>query len=192
MDQWLMQLLSEQAGFDLLTMGRPEGPQCYCYVNGLLRRYLKLLRDNYPCVVVDCEAGMEYLSRLTVDDVDILVMTAEPTGVGLATARRIAELSYQLPLRVGRRMLALNKVRSSLDDGPQPVSLVQGPGDLPSGVQTVVHVPYDSDLARRSCWGQPIDDSAGSTSREAVATLTRACLGLTSGPPVTLHKETVT
>ena len=47
-------------------MGRPEGPNCYCYVNGLLRRYLKLLRDNYPCVVVDCEAGMEHLSRLRV------------------------------------------------------------------------------------------------------------------------------
>ncbi len=58
MDQWLSELVSEQIGFDLLTMGRPEGPHCYCYVNGLLRRYLKLLRDNYPVVVVDCEAGM--------------------------------------------------------------------------------------------------------------------------------------
>ena len=34
MDQWLAELLSEQIGFDLLTMGRPEGPHCYCYVNG--------------------------------------------------------------------------------------------------------------------------------------------------------------
>ena len=113
MGQWLAELLSEQVGFDLLTMGRPEGPHCYCYVNGLLRRYLKLLRDNYPYVIVDCEAGMEYLSRLTVDDVNTLVMVAEPTGVGMATARRIAELSTKLPLRVGQLILAVNKIPSA-------------------------------------------------------------------------------
>jgi len=27
----------EAEGFDLLTMGKPEGPGCYCFVNNLLR-----------------------------------------------------------------------------------------------------------------------------------------------------------
>ena len=30
----------EAKGFDLLSMGRPEGPKCYCYVNNLLRGFL--------------------------------------------------------------------------------------------------------------------------------------------------------
>lgn len=169
LDQWLAELLSEQVGFDLLTMGRPEGPHCYCYVNGMLRRYLKLLRDNYPYVVVDCEAGMEYLSRLTVDDVDTLVLTAEQTAVGLTTIGRIAALSYQLPIRVGRRVLALNKL-ALLDPS-------SAPPDLPD-VQAVVQIPFDADLARRSADGDPIDDHAGAGSRAAIARLARDCLSL--------------
>jgi len=138
LDQWLMELLSEQVGFDLLTMGRPEGPQCYCYVNGLLRRYLKLLRHNYAYVVVDCEAGMEYLSRLTVDDVDTLVLTAEPTRVGLTTAQRIAEISHRLPLQVRRRLLVLNKVQpAGADTGP-----AFSAAEL-SWIPSVIHVPFD-------------------------------------------------
>ncbi|KKL12516.1 hypothetical protein LCGC14_2534970, partial [marine sediment metagenome] len=109
MDQWLAELLVEEVGFDLLTMGRPEGPKCYCYVNGLLRRYLSLLKKNYACVLVDCEAGMEYLSRLVIDDVSTLVLVAEATPVGLTTARRISELADSLDLVIGRRILAINK-----------------------------------------------------------------------------------
>ena len=173
MDQWLAELLSEQIGFDLLTMGRPEGPHCYCYVNGLLRRYLKLLRDNYPCVVVDCEAGMEHLSRLTVDDVTTLVLVAEPTGVGLTTAKRIAHLSTKLPIRVGRRVLAVNKMQPSSEE----VDLADSPDELPT-IHSVVHVPFDDDLASRSVRGDLIDDDAGATAREAIAKLARECLGL--------------
>ncbi len=168
--QWLAELLSEQTGFDLLTMGRPEGPQCYCYINGLLRRYLKLLRGNYPFVVVDCEAGMEYLSRLTVDDVDALILVAEPTNVGLATAGRIAELSGKLPIRVGRRILAWNKVQSA----PGGVGQLEGFGPPP--VQAVVQVPFDGDLARRASCGEAVDQTAGSAARDAVAQLVRECV----------------
>ena len=177
MDQWLAELLSEQAGFDLLTMGRPEGPNCYCYVNGLLRRYLKLLRDNYPYVVVDCEAGMEYLSRLTVDDVDTLVLTAEPTGIGLTTAKRICQLSEKLPIHVARRTLVLNKVPPAGEE----IDLATWSAELPA-IQTVVRVPFDPDLERRSRSGEPIDDRAGSVAREAIAELTRDCLVLSAGP----------
>ncbi|MFV2066416.1 MAG: AAA family ATPase [Pirellulales bacterium] len=177
MDQWLAELVSEQVGFDLLTMGRPEGPNCYCYVNGLLRRYLKLLRDNYPCVVVDCEAGMEHLSRLTVDDVNTLVLVAEPTGVGLATAKRIAHLSEKLPIRVGQRILAVNKARESATN----LDLAQQFADLPA-LRVGVQVPFDEDLADRSYRGEPIDENAGLAARQAISELTRECLAPASGP----------
>jgi len=162
MDQYLAELLNEQAGYDLLTMGRPEGPKCYCYVNGLLRRYLSLLRKSYAYILVDCEAGMEYLSRLVVDDVESLVLVAESTPIGLATARRIAKLADSLSVKVQRRILALNKV----PPGWEPA--------LPLDVQDI-----STDLSDRCAAGRPVDEEAGTVARPAVAELTDRCLGIT-------------
>ncbi len=185
MDQYLAELLGEHVGFDLLAMGRPEGRKCYCYVNGLLRRYLSLLRNNYACVVVDCEAGMEYLSRLVIDDVETLVLVAEATPVGLTTVRRISDLADSLGLQVKRRILVVNKVGQVIDGSPIPFEVP----DLP-GVETVIEVPYDSDLAGRCARGEPIDEKAGERSRRAVEELAARCLGLNSGQGLsTIQKE---
>jgi len=175
MDQWLAELLVEEPGFDMLTMGRPEGPKCYCYVNGLLRRYLSLLRTNYACVIVDCEAGMEYLSRLVIDEVRTLVLVAEPTPVGLTTVRRISELADSLDLHIRRRVLAINKVGQY---GPAPA-----PPELP-GVAHVVEVPFDADLARRCAAGEPVDDAAGFDARAAIEALADHCMA-----PSGLHES---
>jgi CO dehydrogenase maturation factor len=172
MDQWLAELLVEEKGFDLLTMGRPEGPKCYCYVNGLLRRYLKLLRENYPFVVVDCEAGMEYLSRLTVDDVDSLVLVAEDTPVGLRTAHHIANLARSLPIRLGKLILAINKVGLA-----EPSALAEWPkAELPAA-GAMVKVPFDAKLAERSARGDPMDPPAGSAAGSAIQELAAYCMG---------------
>jgi len=167
LDRWLAETLVEESGFDLLTMGRPEGPKCYCYVNGLLRRYLKELRANYAVTVVDCEAGMEYLSRLTLEEVDTLVMVAENTPVGLASARRIAKLADSLPVRVRRRVLAVNKL------GP---SGALTPNFERPAAEALAWIPYDEDIYRRCAEGRPIDAYAGTTARPAVEELTRLCV----------------
>jgi len=106
----LAECLVEAEGFDLLTMGRPEGPSCYCYVNSLLRDALVALTKNYPVTVVDNEAGMEHLSRLNTARLDCLVVVAEPTPVSARAAARIAALTEELPVAVGRRVLVWNKV----------------------------------------------------------------------------------
>ena len=156
MDQWLAELLSEHAGFDLITMGRPEGRKCYCYVNGLLRRYLSLLRNNYACVLVDCEAGMEYLSRLVIDDVEALILVAEPTPIGLTTVQRMSELADSLDLNVKRRILAINKVGIP----GVPVPDLSATSEI-HGIDQVVQIPFDTDLASRCARGEPVDENAG-------------------------------
>ena len=75
----IQRTITEADGFDLITMGRPEGPRCYCYVNNLLRKFLDTLSRNYAAVVVDNEAGMEHLSRRTTNDVDFLIAVMNPT-----------------------------------------------------------------------------------------------------------------
>ena len=172
MDLYLAELLSEQEGFDLLTMGRPEGPKCYCYVNGLLRRYLSLLARNYACILVDCEAGMEYLSRLVVEDVRTLVLVAQATPVGLTTVGRIVELAKSLPMRVERRVLAVNHTLP----GPMADPAIARRLSQAAEIHDVVHVPFDEDVSRRCVQGLPIDEQTGPAARSAVAELAECCL----------------
>ena len=96
----IQQAITEADGFDLLTMGRPEGPDCYCAVNNLLRQFLNKLSSAYDFVVIDNEAGMEHLSRRTTNDVDFLCIVAEATALGTLTAKRIFDLARQLPISV--------------------------------------------------------------------------------------------
>jgi CO dehydrogenase maturation factor len=103
------QCLVETKGFDLITMGRPEGPGCYCYANNLLRDILKTLSDNYQFVVIDNEAGMEHLSRRTTQQIDYLLIVSDPTVRGIQTAGRINRLLRELDTRVGKRFLVINR-----------------------------------------------------------------------------------
>ena len=109
----LEESIVEANGFDLLTMGRPEGAACYCYVNSLLRSALSKLRSNYRATVLDNEAGMEHLSRMNTDAIDTLVVVSEPTAASARAASRICALADRLPVTVRRKVLVWNKTRSS-------------------------------------------------------------------------------
>ena len=78
----VQEALTETKGFDLIAMGRPEGPGCYCAANTLARKCLDLLTGNYQYIVIDNEAGMEHFSRLTTRDVDLLFIRLgfQPAG----------------------------------------------------------------------------------------------------------------
>ncbi len=111
----IQRAITESEGFDLITMGRPEGPRCYCAVNNLLRKSLDELSRNYATVVVDNEAGMEHLSRRTTNDVDVLVVVMNPTLPSIRAAQRILELSRQLPVRIARRVALVNRAGAAGD-----------------------------------------------------------------------------
>ena len=96
----MQQSITEASGFDLLTMGRPEGPDCYCAVNNMLRTFLDKLTSQYQFVIIDNEAGMEHLSRRTTNNVDLLCIVAEPTPLGVLTTQRIFDLAKELPISV--------------------------------------------------------------------------------------------
>ena len=114
----IQQMLTESKGFDLLTMGQPEGPDCYCAANNLLRQFLDKLSNSYDFVVVDNEAGMEHLSRRTTNNVDFLFVLAEPSPIGQITAKRIFQLAKTLPINVGKMGIVWNRAEAAqqLDD----------------------------------------------------------------------------
>jgi CO dehydrogenase maturation factor len=112
------QALVEEDSYDLLAMGRPEGPGCYCAANNMLRQSIDRLSKSYRYVVIDNEAGLEHLSRRTTQDVDLLLIVSDPTIRGLATAERVAQLIHELKSRVGDIRLMVNRVPTNEEGEP--------------------------------------------------------------------------
>ena len=107
----LQEAVVETPNFDLIVMGRPEGAGCYCAANSLLTLYLDKLLDNYKFVVIDNEAGMEHISRLTTNNVDLLLVISDTTRRGMQAAARIIDLTHELRLNIKREYVLINQVK---------------------------------------------------------------------------------
>jgi len=141
--------LRETRDFDLIAMGRPEGSGCYCYANNLLRDILKTLSDNYKIVVIDNEAGMEHLSRRTVQKIDTLLLVSDPSARGVRAAGKISKLLSELDTRVGKKLLVLNRVKGSIPDVLDKIIDEQG-------LHLFSSIPEDDTLLRMDQTGKPI------------------------------------
>ncbi len=114
-DYQVQTIIQEEEGFDLLTMGKPEGPGCYCYVNNVLRGVLAKVISDYDYVVIDNEAGLEHLARKTTRFTDALIIVSDATSVGLKTAKNIEALTKQLDVKTGARYLLINRLIGEFD-----------------------------------------------------------------------------
>jgi CO dehydrogenase maturation factor len=126
MEMKLADAVVEGEGFDLIAMGRPEGAGCYCAANNLLSMYLARLIDNYPYMVMDNEAGMEHISRLTTNNVDVLLIVSDPSIRGIDAAGRINTLVDELKVRAVKRFLIVNQARDGLAGSLQQAIEEQG------------------------------------------------------------------
>lgn len=115
-DYQVQQSIIESKGFDLIVMGRPEGPGCYCAANNIIRKYTDKLSETYPYVVIDNEAGMEHLSRRTTHRVNLLLIVSDSTVKGIQTAKRINNLVDELNLDIEKRRLIINRVPGNNED----------------------------------------------------------------------------
>ena len=141
----------ESTGFDLLVMGRQEGPGCYCYLNNVLRNFLDMLTDDYPYVVVDNEAGMEHLSRRTTKKIDLLLVVSDHSVKAARAAGRIVELAQELELSVGKKFLILNRAPAEIADGVKDEI-------GRSGLEILTELPQDEKIAQTDAEGGSIID----------------------------------
>ena len=148
LDYELQGCLAEGRGIDLIEMGRPEGPACYCSANHLLRNYMDKLMGAYRTVVVDNEAGMEHLSRRTTRDVDLLLIVSDATQVGIRSAERIRALITELKLPVRRIALVVNRTAGL----PSPVETAIAA----DGLELAGLVPDDPSVAEYELAGRPL------------------------------------
>jgi len=162
----LNQAVAEQKGIDLVSMGRPEGPGCYCSANSILRDVLERLTGNYRYVAIDNEAGMEHLSRRTANRIDVLIMVSDPSMKGVRTVKSLFELVAELGLPVVKKYIVMSRVQN-LD--PRLESALQ---EIP--VPLLGLMPEDEkvrefDLEMKSFLELPDDNPAARTADQMLA-----------------------
>lgn len=154
----IQEALVEREGFDLIAMGRPEGPGCYCAANTLARKCIDLLAGNYRYVVIDNEAGMEHFSRMTTRHVDLLFLVSDPTVRGVLAAARIRDLIRELNLEVGESFLLLNRVQNGIE---AEITSAADKASLPvAGMIPADPIVYEYDLKGRPTAMLPRDADA--------------------------------
>jgi CO dehydrogenase maturation factor len=154
MEMKLEQAVVESKGFDLLVMGRPEGPGCYCAANTLLTNYLERLLHNYAYLVIDNEAGMEHISRLTTNNIDLLLVVSDPTRRGVQAASRIFGLTEELGLNITRKLLLINQAREG-----QKRSIEDSVKEF--GLQLSGIIPEDESVREFDLAGKPTTGLSG-------------------------------
>ncbi|MBI4495465.1 MAG: AAA family ATPase [Deltaproteobacteria bacterium] len=159
----LHEILVESPGVDLMVMGRPEGPGCYCYANHILRRHLDFLASNYPFVVMDNEAGMEHLSRRTTQGVDHLLFLSDYSIRGVRTVGRIRELIEELRLSIREKHLVVDRAPAELAPAFRKEMELQG-------IPLLGTVPLDPLILEYDLEGKPLLElPEGSSAVAAVA-----------------------
>ena len=149
-EQELHDALTEEDDFDLLVMGRSQGQGCYCFVNGLLQREILSLKDNYPYIVVDNEAGMEHISRGILPQIDTAILVSDCSRRGIQAAGRIAKLMEEIDIQPKTVGLIVNRApNGELNDGTKEEIANQGLTLL--GV-----IPSDDTIYQYDCDGEPI------------------------------------
>jgi CO dehydrogenase maturation factor len=146
MEMRIQESLVEAEGFDLIIMGRPEGQGCYCAANTLLTQFIEKLSQNYPYLVVDNEAGMEHISRLTTREIDVLLIVSDSSRRGLQAAIRIGELTRELGLKIEKRLVIINRAeKEDLPDLKSWETLLQDQGLTLLGVIPKDEMIYEFD-----------------------------------------------
>jgi CO dehydrogenase maturation factor len=132
--------LVESDDFDLIAMGRSEGPGCYCYANNVLKAVLNAMVSRYPYVVLDNEAGLENLSRRIVNKVSLLVIVTDPTILGFETVRRLHKLSGEMEIAYDNLAIVVNRLRrQELPAGAEELRIA-------TGADIIVGLPEDKDI----------------------------------------------
>jgi CO dehydrogenase maturation factor len=141
--------ISESKKLDLITMGRGEGPECYCYPNVVIRKLIDDWAKNYSFVIMDNEAGMEHLSRRTTQNIDEMILVSDHSVKGLRAVARIRDLIAELKLVIKRESVIINLVAGGIDP------LLSAEMDRLGMVPTAT-IPVDEDLKRFDLEQRPL------------------------------------
>ena len=152
----IAEIIKEEEQYDLLVMGRPEGQGCYCSVNHIVRRVIDTLAKNYDYTIIDCEAGLEHLSRRTTRDIDLMLVVLDTTQKSLKTALRLRKIATEIDVDVKRLMNIANKIQDS-----DEAMIIEKAKKYDLEIEQII--PFDSSIYEYDLKGIPIIDLPDTT-----------------------------
>ena len=160
----------------LLVTGRIEaaGVGCMCDPHAIARGLIMRAHSEADDVVTDMEAGLEHLSRGTVEYVDVLLIVLEPYYRSLETGSRAQKLAAQLG--VPRIYAVGSKVRTEAER--QAIADFCARHDL----DFIAHIPYDETVPQADLLGiSPLDLNPQSLAVQAIQDLAQTLDHLVRG-----------
>lgn len=157
----VQEAVNEMKDFDLVVMGRPEGPGCYCYVNNLLRGIIEKITKGYDFIIIDNAAGMEHISRRTTGEINKLLVVSDYSVPGVRSARRIYELAKELKIKINGAYLIINKVSGPLEPIAEEIEK--------TGLSVAGSIPYDEEIVDWNISGGSIFDLSDEPVRNEIA-----------------------
>ncbi len=148
----IAEIIEEEEYYDLLVMGRPEGPGCYCPVNHMIRLILDTLTKNYDYTIIDCEAGLEHLSRRTTRDVDVMLVVLDTTLRSIKTALRLRKIAEEIDVDVKKLINIANKI----PEGEAEEMIIAEAKKYDLDIEEII--PFDPLIPEYDIKGMPIVD----------------------------------
>lgn len=137
--------------FDLLVMGRSEGPGCYCGINDLLRYGIECLSEGFDVIIVDGEAGPEQINRRVLQSIDTLVILTDTSIRGFQTAGVIQQIAGAgAATKLGQKGLVVNRLKE--------INQVINERAQKLGLKMFGHIPEDENITEYELAGKPIID----------------------------------
>jgi CO dehydrogenase maturation factor len=160
----LHRIIEEAEGFDLLTMGRGEGPGCYCALNNMIRKFSDDLTPSYRWVVMDNEAGLEHLSRRTTRNIDALLVVVSDNPLSLRSAEKIQAITNDLETRIRHKYIVTNMIsEAKIEAFERRLEAIQIPH--------LVDIPYDPHVEEIIFEGEPLKKLNGSPIMKTIQTI---------------------
>ena len=168
----LQSSLVETHSVDMLVMGGPDGPGCYCFPNNLLRGFLDKLGNNYDYIVMDNEAGLEHISRRVSQDIDFMFVISDTSARSVRSAGRVHQLVESIKSNVKNIYLVLTKSQNEAEDVKALEAEIQK-----TGLNLIGIMPFDSQVANFDLLSKPLfelpDDSAAVQAVDAICKKTQ-------------------
>ena len=164
--------LTKSKYFDLIAMGNPEGPGCYCFSNDVMKKHLNKLSKNYKAIVMDNEAGLEHISRgTTTENVDALFILSDISQRSVRSAGRVHSLTKGLKTPIKNVFFVITRGQQN-DIAPLSAEIDK------TGLTIAGVVPSDQMITEYELEGRPLyelpDDAPSVT---AVAEILNKTIG---------------
>ncbi len=138
-------------GFDLLVMGRLEGPGCFCAVNDLLRYGIETLSKEFDITLIDGEAGPEQINRRVLQGVDTLIVITDTSVRGFQAAGVIKMIALDTgAAKLGERGLVINRLKGDSESVKEAAKQI--------GLEVFGYIPEDENITNYDLTGKPIID----------------------------------